>query len=415
MLPERLLVPPDARCCPARAARSRWSSRRSSRADGDVSADRWSIPRSSRTRPSSTTRRCRRGSTARRRRPARSRYEPTLRAQVQLHDRVARGPRRGAPPRRRHRRRHRRGARRRRRARAASPASWPHHQDRAGRVDRGADDRVEPQRRARARPGGAAVDPPRRQAARALGAHRRPTPPSAAPRCRRRRARRRCRASSSEMRSAHARRVRRDLARHRQAHGSRRVRRPRARRAGHRALRAGDDGVRALDGAQSPLSRPRHAAHLEGARARRGAAPYARDELATIAARCSQMEAMRGEGRAARAEVGGGAAARAVAWARSSTGIITGASDKGTFVRVLDPAAEGKVVRGDRGLAVGQTRARAPPRRQRRRRASSTSSASPSPSPRTFRARARPSCCATNRAGRTAPRPRTGRRRRSSS
>ena len=35
-------------------------------------------------------------------------------------------------------------------------------------------------------------------------------------------------------------------------------------------------------------------------------------------------------------------------------GIITGAGDKGDFVRVFEPTAEGKVVRGVRGLAVGQ-------------------------------------------------------------
>jgi exoribonuclease-2 len=34
--------------------------------------------------------------------------------------------------------------------------------------------------------------------------------------------------------------------------------------------------------------------------------------------------------------------------------IVTGASTKGTFVRALDPPAEGKVVRGAEGLDVGQ-------------------------------------------------------------
>ena len=33
--------------------------------------------------------------------------------------------------------------------------------------------------------------------------------------------------------------------------------------------------------------------------------------------------------------------------------IVTGASEKGTWVRILRPAAEGKVVRGLRGLDVG--------------------------------------------------------------
>ena len=33
--------------------------------------------------------------------------------------------------------------------------------------------------------------------------------------------------------------------------------------------------------------------------------------------------------------------------------IVTGASPKGTWVRIAHPAAEGKVVRGDHGLDVG--------------------------------------------------------------
>ena len=33
--------------------------------------------------------------------------------------------------------------------------------------------------------------------------------------------------------------------------------------------------------------------------------------------------------------------------------IVTGASSKGTWVRILQPAAEGKVVRGFQGLDVG--------------------------------------------------------------
>src|SRR6185295_9106142 len=34
-------------------------------------------------------------------------------------------------------------------------------------------------------------------------------------------------------------------------------------------------------------------------------------------------------------------------------GVITGASDKGTFVRVFDPPCEGRIVRGEQGLRVG--------------------------------------------------------------
>ena len=34
-------------------------------------------------------------------------------------------------------------------------------------------------------------------------------------------------------------------------------------------------------------------------------------------------------------------------------GIVTGASTKGTWVRVFDPPAEGRLVRGDKGVDVG--------------------------------------------------------------
>ena len=35
-------------------------------------------------------------------------------------------------------------------------------------------------------------------------------------------------------------------------------------------------------------------------------------------------------------------------------GIVTGASDKGTWVRISGPAAEGRVIRGFSGLDVGE-------------------------------------------------------------
>jgi exoribonuclease-2 len=40
---------------------------------------------------------------------------------------------------------------------------------------------------------------------------------------------------------------------------------------------------------------------------------------------------------------------------KSFHGVITGANDKGTYVRVFDPPVEGKVVRGEQGLDVGDT------------------------------------------------------------
>ena len=35
-------------------------------------------------------------------------------------------------------------------------------------------------------------------------------------------------------------------------------------------------------------------------------------------------------------------------------GLVTGASDQGTYVRILNPPAEGRVVKGAAGLDVGQ-------------------------------------------------------------
>jgi exoribonuclease II len=34
-------------------------------------------------------------------------------------------------------------------------------------------------------------------------------------------------------------------------------------------------------------------------------------------------------------------------------GVVTGVTPKGTFVRIVDPPAEGRVVRGEQGLDVG--------------------------------------------------------------
>ncbi|MGZ3429133.1 MAG: RNB domain-containing ribonuclease [Polyangia bacterium] len=81
--------------------------------------------------------------------------------------------------------------------------------------------------------------------------------------------------------------------------------------------------------------------------------PYSRDELAKIAARCTEMEA---NAEKVERRVQKSAAAQLLQHRVGSvfSGIITGANDKGTFVRVLEPTAEGKVVRGGQGLAVGQ-------------------------------------------------------------
>jgi exoribonuclease-2 len=80
--------------------------------------------------------------------------------------------------------------------------------------------------------------------------------------------------------------------------------------------------------------------------------PYTNDELATLARHCTEQA-----GNAAKVErqVRKSAAALLLA-ARVGErfdAIVTGASAKGTWVRLVHPAAEGKVVRGADGLDVG--------------------------------------------------------------
>jgi exoribonuclease-2 len=82
------------------------------------------------------------------------------------------------------------------------------------------------------------------------------------------------------------------------------------------------------------------------------APPYSEDELRAIAAHCSEQEK-----NAAKAErqINKSAAALLLASriGEQFDGIVTGASDKGTWVRITRPAAEGKVVRGFEGMDVG--------------------------------------------------------------
>jgi VacB/RNase II family 3'-5' exoribonuclease len=81
-------------------------------------------------------------------------------------------------------------------------------------------------------------------------------------------------------------------------------------------------------------------------------APYTVDELEALARHCTEQEA-----NAAKVErqVRKSAAALLLAprIGQRFDAIVTGASDKGTWVRILRPAAEGKVVRGFQGLDVG--------------------------------------------------------------
>ena len=86
--------------------------------------------------------------------------------------------------------------------------------------------------------------------------------------------------------------------------------------------------------------------------------PYAIDELERLAAHCTRQEDAANK---VERQVRKSAAALLV---ESRVGdafdaVVTGASDKGTFVRVAAPPIEGKLVRGERGLDVGdRTRVR---------------------------------------------------------
>jgi exoribonuclease-2 len=81
--------------------------------------------------------------------------------------------------------------------------------------------------------------------------------------------------------------------------------------------------------------------------------PYTVDQLSAIATRCSEREdaANRVERQVRKA-----AAAMLLAPRRGQTfdGIVTGASDKGTWVKIFHPLAEGRVHHGAQGLDVGQ-------------------------------------------------------------
>jgi len=80
--------------------------------------------------------------------------------------------------------------------------------------------------------------------------------------------------------------------------------------------------------------------------------PYALDELDTLARHCTEQQ-----GNADKVERSVRKSAAALLLAprvgQQFDAIVTGASDKGTWVRIPDPIAEGRVVRGFEGLDVG--------------------------------------------------------------
>jgi len=82
--------------------------------------------------------------------------------------------------------------------------------------------------------------------------------------------------------------------------------------------------------------------------------PYTDAELAAIAMQCNlQEKAGHKVERAMRKRVAAVALANSIG--KSFRGVITGASEKGVYVRVFDPPVEGRIVRGEHGLDVGDT------------------------------------------------------------
>lgn len=81
--------------------------------------------------------------------------------------------------------------------------------------------------------------------------------------------------------------------------------------------------------------------------------PYSNDELAGIAQHATEREnAASKVERQVRKEVAAVAMANRVG--QSFDAIVTGASPKGTYVRLMSPPVEGRVVRGERGMDVGE-------------------------------------------------------------
>ncbi|MEA2762885.1 MAG: exoribonuclease [Gemmatimonadaceae bacterium] len=85
-----------------------------------------------------------------------------------------------------------------------------------------------------------------------------------------------------------------------------------------------------------------------------GPPPYSDQELTDIASRCTERgEAARKVERTMRKVAGASMLAERVG--ENFSAIVTAASPKGTYARVLSPPVEGRIVRGGRGLDVGDT------------------------------------------------------------
>jgi ribonuclease R len=80
--------------------------------------------------------------------------------------------------------------------------------------------------------------------------------------------------------------------------------------------------------------------------------PYTRDELERLAAHCTEQE---DDARKVERQVAKSAAAMLLAdeIGREFDGLVTGAAEKGTWVRIFHPLVEGKLARGDQARQVG--------------------------------------------------------------
>jgi hypothetical protein len=86
----------------------------------------------------------------------------------------------------------------------------------------------------------------------------------------------------------------------------------------------------------------------------RAVPPYTDDDLIAIAARCTERgDAARKVERTMRKIAGASMLAERIG--ESFAAIVTAASPKGVYARLLSPPVEGRVVRGERGLDVGDT------------------------------------------------------------